>query len=884
MKELSASEIRTAFIDFFAERGHRQVRSHALIPPDDPTLYFVNAGMVQFKDIFVGARTVDYDRAVSAQKCLRASGKHNDLENVGRTPRHHTFFEMLGNFSFGAYFKTGAIDLGWEFLTAVLELPADKLHVTTHPEDSEAEAYWRDQIGIPPERLHHDPDNFWSMGDTGPCGPCSEIHFDLGVVMSDGEDVPFGHPRAESRYMEIWNLVFMQYDRSKDGTLTPLPKPSIDTGAGLERLALVCQSKLSNYDTDLFVPIIARVAEASGHAYGRSDVETDVAMRVIADHSRASAFLIADGIYPDNLGRGYVLRRIMRRAIRFGLLLGFEGPFLVDTTAHVVELMSDVYPELMEAADTIRRVVLEEEIRFGRTIRQGNKRLAEELGRLAEADGTTLDGRVAFELYDTYGFPKDLTELICSEAGVEVDSASFDEAMEEQRERARASSTKFLVSDTKAYGELVEQGVTTSFVGYETETAASGILALLAEGTRVPRAAAGQRIEIVCGTTPFYAEAGGQVGDVGELRVVGGDTVVQIEDTQKPYGDLIVHLGTVLQGSLSDGDNVELEVDHVARNSTRKNHSATHLLHYALRAVLGDHVRQRGSMVGPERLRFDFSHTAGMTREEITQVEELVNALILANDPVSTEELSMDDAMAAGAIAFFEEKYGDAVRMLRVGPQSTELCGGTHAGATGDIGLFKLVSESAISSGVRRVEGVTGMGALRWVQQQNAVLRSVAEQLNTSAEQVADRVGKLLVERKAMNTALDEARLRAQLANAASSLDDARTVGDYKVAVVRLDGVPGKELRPLGETLRDKLGSGVVLLLGQAEGKVSMIVAATKDIAKRVHAGKIVGELAPLVGGRGGGRPDLAQAGGTDASQLDRVVETFYAAATVKLQ
>ncbi|MGM0577041.1 MAG: alanine--tRNA ligase [Myxococcota bacterium] len=869
----NAHEIRQAFHDFFAERGHRVVRSYALIPPDDPTLYFVNAGMVQFKDVFVGARQVDYDRAVSCQKCLRVSGKHNDLENVGRTPRHHTFFEMLGNFSFGDYFKEGAIRYAWEFLVDVLGLPADRLHVSVYPEDDEAFALWRDTIGVPEERVHRDPENFWAMGDTGPCGPCSEIHIDLGPEMSDGRDLPYGHPDADNRYLELWNLVFMQYDQAPDGKRTALPKPSIDTGMGLERIAAVLRGKTSNYDTDLFIPIMERVAERAGVRYGDAD-EVDTALRVIADHSRATAFLIADGVYPDNDGRGYVLRRIMRRAIRFGRMLDIKEPFLVDTTAHVVEMMGDAYPELREGADTIHRIVLQEEKRFGRTISAGIKRLDEEVARLEEEGGRVLDGRVAFELYDTHGFPPDLTGLILEERGLSYDHAGFDEAMEEQRARARAAS-KFGTGDVSAYQYLVEEGLETQFVGYDTERDTSTVSALLVDGQRVPRAAAGQKVEVVTPRTPFYAEAGGQVGDVGTLSV-GDDVLVRVTDTQKPFGDLVVHYGELERGTLSEGDEVALAVDDSARDATRKNHSATHLLHHALREILGDHVRQRGSLVGPHRLRFDFSHTGAMEDEEIVRVDMLVNELILANEPVETEVLAFDEAMDKGAIAFFEEKYGDKVRVLHVGSQSVELCGGTHVQATGDIGLFKIVSEQAISSGVRRVEAVTGMDAVRWVEQRDALLRSAAGLLHTSPEQVVQRVDKLLEERKALHSELEDARTEAKVAKAASSVDEAKQVGDFRLAAVRLDDVAGKELRGIGESLRDRLGSGAVLLAGVDGEKVSLLVAATKDASEKLHAGKLVKELAELVGGRGGGRPDMAQAGGSDAGGIDQAVETFY--------
>lgn len=877
MKKMTGHEIRQAFLDFFADRDHRLVRSHALTPPNDPTLYFINAGMVQFKDIFVGARSVDYQRAVSCQKCLRVSGKHNDLENVGRTARHHTFFEMLGNFSFGDYFKRDAIRFAWDFLTEVIELPVDKLHVTVYPEDDEAYAIWKDEVGVDPARLHRDPENFWQMADVGPCGPCSEIHFDLGPERSGGVDHPFGHPEADARYLEIWNLVFMQFNRDEQGVDHPLPSPSIDTGSGLERVAQVLQGVETNYDTDLFMPLIEAMAERAGVTYrAEGGEETDVALRVIADHSRAAAFLIADGIYPDNEGRGYVLRRIMRRAIRFGRILGVEEPFLVHTTAKVIETMGEHYPELVQGKDTIHRIVLKEEKTFGRTIKAGLKRLND---ALASATDAVLDGRVAFELYDTHGFPPDLTALIAEDAGVRVDQAGFDAAMEEQKARGRAAS-KFGLSNTEAYQALVEAGITSAFVGYDELEASSAVEALLVGGERVPRVAAGQSLEIVVGTTPFYAESGGQVGDVGVMTTDGG-AVIRIENTLKPFGDLIVHFGVVEQGELSEGDAVSLSVDGARRTATRKNHSATHLMHHALREILGEHVRQRGSLVSPDRLRFDFSHTDGLSAEEITAIERRVNGMILSNEPVNTEVLPMDDALAAGAIAFFEEKYGDEVRMLRVGHESIELCGGTHVNATGDIGFFKIVSEGGISSGVRRVEALTGMGALDYVQRQEALLSAAAGSLRVPGERLPGRIEKLIEERKELAKELADAQLKVRLAEASDAISEAREVGGFKAFAVHLDGVGGRDMRAVAERLRDKLGApGAIMLVGTSEGKVSLVVAATKDAAKRLHAGQAVRALTPLVGGKGGGRPDFAQGGGDNAEGVTPALEKFYAMAT----
>jgi len=884
MMTWTAAKIRRTFVDYFIERGHRQVRSSALIPGNDPTLFFTNSGMVQFKDVFVGARPVDYARATTVQKCLRVSGKHNDLENVGRTARHHTFFEMLGNFSFGDYFKKDAILFAWELLTKVFELPVAKLHVSVHPDDEEALGFWRDLIGVDPSHIHKDPQNFWQAGDIGPCGPCSEIHIDLGPAMSNGVvDVAYGTPEGEHRYLELWNLVFMQYERAfgPNGEIvqSALPKPSIDTGAGLERLVAVLQGKLNNYDTDAFTPIIELVAARAGVTY-HANAETDVALRVIADHTRATAALVADGIYPDNEGRGYVLRRIMRRAIRFGRMLGLEDPFLVDTTAKCIEMLGDVYPELEAAKDTIQRIVLQEEKRFGRTIKAGLKLLGDEADKVRAAGSTWLSGDVAFTLYDTHGFPTDLTNLILAEQGLSYDHAGYETAMEAQRARARAAS-KFGNVDKAAYQALVEGGISaTRFVGYGQEEVVGKVLALLVEGVRVPHAAAGQRVEVVTDESAFYAESGGQVGDIGVLVGLEDATFRgTISDVQKPFGDIFVHIVTVDEGVLKEGDRVVLTVDHQARANTRKNHSATHLLHDALRKVLGQHVRQRGSMVAPHRLRFDFSHTGPLTDEETRQVELFVNAHVVDNEPVETEVLPYDAAIARGAIAFFDEKYGDDVRVLAVGSESVELCGGTHVARTGDIGLFKIVSEGPISAGVRRLEAVTGMDAVHYALRRDAQVRAIASELRVGPDDINDRIAKLLDEKRQIATDLQAARLEWRKAEAGASIRSARQIGAFKVAAIRLDGIPGKDVRALAESLRDQLGSGIVLVAGTDEGKVSLVVANTADARQKLPAGTLVGELAPLVGGKGGGKPDVAQAGGSDLTRLPDLIATFYAKA-----
>jgi alanyl-tRNA synthetase len=875
----TAAEIRKTFVDFFTERGHRHVRSSALIPGNDPTLFFTNSGMVQFKDVFVGERVTEYSRATTVQRCLRVSGKHNDLENVGRTARHHTFFEMLGNFSFGDYFKRDAIHWAWELLTAVYGLPADKLHVSVHPEDDEAYAMWRDEVKVPEARIHRDPQNFWSMGDTGPCGPCSEIHIDLGPSMSAGVvDVPYGDPRGEHRYLELWNLVFMQFDRSADGTLTPLPRPSIDTGAGLERLTAVLQGKFNNYDTDLFLPVIDLVAKRAGVTYLTAP-ETDVALRVIADHSRAAAQLIADGIYPDNEGRGYVLRRVMRRAIRFGRMLGLDAPFLIDTTAVVIDMLGDVHPELVEARETIHRIVLQEETRFGRTIRAGLRLLDEEVEKIASENKKQLPGDVAFVLYDTHGFPLDLTALILEEKGLTLDHAGFEAAMEEQRTRARAAS-KFGREDISAYQALVEGGFGgTRFTGYESTSEQSSIAALFADGARIPMAAPGQRVAIVTPLSPFYAESGGQVGDTGRIEALDGSFVVLVDDTLKPFGDVVAHHGIVERGTVREGAAVALHIDAAKRDDTRKNHSATHLMHDALRKVLGGHVRQRGSLVSPNRLRFDFSHTGPMTSEEIRRVEALVNAHVIANEPVTTEVMAYDAAIERGAIAFFDEKYGDDVRVLAVGSESVELCGGTHVSRTGDIGLFLIASEGPISSGVRRIEAVTGMEAVRYAMKRDAQVKEVAERLRVAPDLVGERLDRILDEKRALENELADTRIAWRKAEARAAVRAARSYGAHRFAAVRMDGVAGKDLRPLADALKSDLSSGALLLVSTADDKVSLLVWVSPELRDAFPAGRIVGELAALVGGKGGGKNDVAQAGGTEIGRIDEVERTFYARA-----
>ncbi|MBT9560400.1 MAG: alanine--tRNA ligase [Myxococcales bacterium] len=852
----TSERVRSTFLEFYAGRAHRRLSSLALIPPGDPTLLFTNAGMVQFKDVFTGKSQVDYDAATTSQKCLRVSGKHNDLENVGRTARHHTFFEMLGNFAFGAYFKRGAIESAWELISKIYQLPLDRMYVTVHPEDHEARAIWTEISGLPPERILNDPENFWSMGDTGPCGPCSEIHIDQGKALSGGVEVPFG--QGGDRYLEIWNLVFMQYDRSASGELTPLPRPCIDTGMGLERITAILQGKTSNYDSDLFQPLIQRAAKLAKIEYQESPSEQDVALRVIADHSRSAAFLIADGVYPENEGRGYVIRRVMRRAMRFGKKLGLEGPFLFEVCAEVVRTMGAAYPELVEKADVIQRVVRQEEERFGRTLATGLRRLEAAFEECASTK--VLPGEIAFELYDTHGFPLDLTEQACEERGYQVDVDGFHSSMAAQKAKGRAS-WKGKLDSASDWAALREQVGTTTFVGYETESATSKVVAVLEDGKAV-----------VTALSPFYAESGGQVGDIGTITKSGG-AIFEVTDTQRPIEGLVVHRGEHLAGTLAVGDEVLLEVQGAERALTRKNHSATHLLHHALRSTLGDHVKQRGSLVGPHRLRFDFSHFGPLTAAEIQTIERQVNSRIVKNVATDTAVLGKEEAVARGAIAFFGDKYGETVRVLTIGGDSVELCGGTHVRATGDIGLFKIVSDSALAAGVRRVEGVTGLDALEYVAGLQRTLHDLGSALDASASELVPRAHRLTAEVAELHRKIRafEARDRAKgIADAAPE-----QLGTIPALIVALDGVGGSDLRDMADKGRQRLGSGVVLLTSKVDDKAAILVAVTADLVGRVQAGTLVKELAPLIGGKGGGRPDLAQAGGNDPAALSSVAERF---------
>ena len=868
---MQSNEIRRQFLAFFSERGHEVVPSSGIVPANDPTLYFTNAGMVQFKDVFTGRETREVARATSSQKCLRVSGKHNDLENVGRTPRHHTLFEMLGNFSFGDYFKPDAIAWAWELLTKHFGLDVDRLWITVFEDDDEAEALWKAVPGVRPERIQRlgAKDNFWSMGDTGPCGPCSEIFYDHGPAYG-----PAGGPATESdRYVEIWNLVFMQFERSADGTMAPLPRPSIDTGAGLERVAAAMQGVYSNYDTDCFLPLLAVVSKLAGTPYGQTDSESDVAMRVIADHARATAFAIADGVMPGNSERDYVLRRIMRRAIRFGVKIGLNEPFLHEVTDAVVDHLGEAYPDLITRRDFIREVVRSEEDRFARTLGRGLELLEEAIQ--SAGDSGTLEGETVFRLYDTFGFPVDLTELIAEERGLGVDHAGYEVAMQAQRDAGRANwkgSGEERVADV--FHALSAEHGPTPFTGYDLDEGQATILAIVCDGVPVQQLQAGQSGAVIVDQTPFYAESGGQVGDTGAMR--SATATATVSDTRKLAGDLFIHDTAVSAGTLQVGGAIELMVDGRRRDLTRLNHTATHLLHAALRDVLGDHVTQKGSMVSPERLRFDFAHHKAMTDEEVAAVEDRVATWILNNVSVRATERTLDEARAAGAMALFGEKYGDVVRTIEVPGFSLELCGGTHVARTGDIGLIRVLSESGVAAGVRRIEAVTGPGALTWLRTRDRALRAAALTLRTQPEQVVDGIERVLEDRRRLEKELDAAKRELARAAAGDVLDQVQEIDGMKVLSAEITA-DAKSLREEADRLRDKLGSCVVVLGSRDAESVKLVVTVSKDLAgKRVHAGNLIRTVAGMVGGGGGGRPDMAQAGGRNPDALPGALEQVY--------
>ncbi|HBY7783139.1 TPA: alanine--tRNA ligase [Klebsiella aerogenes] len=872
----STAEIRQAFLDFFHSKGHQVVASSSLVPHNDPTLLFTNAGMNQFKDVFLGLDKRNYSRATTAQRCVRAGGKHNDLENVGYTARHHTFFEMLGNFSFGDYFKQDAIKYAWELLTGEnwFALPKEKLWVTVYETDDEAFDIWANEVGVPRERIIRigdnkgapfASDNFWQMGDTGPCGPCTEIFFDHGDHIWGG---PPGSPEEDGdRYIEIWNIVFMQFNRQADGTMEPLPKPSVDTGMGLERIAAVLQHVNSNYDIDLFRNLIASVAKVTG----ATDL-TNKSLRVIADHIRSCAFLIADGVIPSNENRGYVLRRIIRRAIRHGNMLGAKDTFFWKLVAPLIDVMGAAGEELKQQQALVEQVLKTEEEQFARTLERGLALLDEELSKLK---GDTLDGETAFRLYDTYGFPVDLTADVCRERNIKVDEAGFEAAMEEQRRRARESS-----GFGADYNAMIRVDGASEFKGYDHLELNGKVTALFIDGKAVDSVSAGQDAVVVLDQTPFYAESGGQVGDKGELKGAGFSFAVS--DTQK-YGQAIGHIGKVASGSLKVGDAVQADVDQARRQRIRLNHSATHLMHAALRQVLGTHVAQKGSLVNDKALRFDFSHFEAMKPEEIRAVEDLVNAQIRRNLAIETNIMDIDAARESGAMALFGEKYDDRVRVLRMGDFSTELCGGTHAARTGDIGLFRITSESGTAAGVRRIEAVTGEGAIASLHAQSDQLSDIAQLLKGDSHSIGDIVRAALERTRQLEKELQQLKEQAAAQESANLSSKAEEINGVKLLVSELAGVEPKMLRTMVDDLKNQLGSTVVVLATVADGKVSLIAGVSKDVTDRVKAGELVGMVAQQVGGKGGGRPDMAQAGGTDASALPAALASVKGWVSAKL-
>ncbi len=898
MSSHPAAEVRSAFLEFFRSKGHQVCPSAPLVPENDPTLMFTNAGMVPFKDVFTGKDTRAFKRATSSQKCIRISGKHNDLENVGVTARHHTFFEMLGNFSFGDYFKEAAIVFAWELLTKTFALPEDRLVVTVFggegelPPDDEARAIWKKVTGFPDEKIigMGMKDNFWQMGETGPCGPCTEIHW------FHGNDVDLGsfneEPGVDGRgWMEIWNLVFMQFERSLvDGSpmLEPLPKPCVDTGAGLERVSSVLQGVSSNYETDLLRALVDKAAEIAKKPYGASQADDDTSMRVIADHARTTAFLLAEGVFPDRAGREYVLRRVMRRAIRHGHRLGIARPFLHEVTAEVVNLMGGHYPELVQRKDLIVTMVEQEEVRFRQTIDRGLKILDEEVATMRGAGHTTISGETAFKLYDTFGFPLDLTEVIAKERELTVDIAGYDRALDAQRSRSEGSKLNDEAAVEGVWRKalaLVEtsEPAGVRFIGYEHEEGPGKVLAIVRGSSLVDVAEAGCELSVIVDATPFYGEAGGQVGDRGAITADG--LRFDVTDVKKPLTGLTVHHGKLETGSLRVGDIVMLEVNHPLRTATRRNHSATHLLHWALRTVLGEQSTQKGSMVGPDRLRFDFSHGKAVTPDEIARIEDLVNAKVLTDAPVHTQVLPIAEARSTGAMAIFEEKYGDTVRVLTMSSDSVELCGGTHARALGEIGLFKVISESGIAAGVRRIEAATGLNALEYVRQLEGTLRGAARVVRSGTGDLTEKIEKILERERQLEKELADTKRKLAMGGGGSGgggIDDllrgARDVPGGRALAVKVDVSDPAMLREMAEKLRDKLGESVVLV-GSINGpKASLVLTVSKSLTSRYRAGDLVKAIAQTIGGSGGGRPDMAQAGGPNVEKLDEALASLYSA------
>src|SRR5512136_343217 len=870
---MTSDEIRRAFLKYFEERGHRVVRSSSLVPKNDPTLLFTNAGMVQFKGVFLGEETRDYKRATTSQKCVRAGGKHNDLEIVGKTARHHTFFEMLGNFSFGDYFKKEAIQMGWDLLMRHLGLPAEKMWITIYLDDDEAFHLWR-AVGVPGDRIVRlgEKDNFWAMGEIGPCGPCSEI------VIDQGEGVGCGLPDCRvgcdcDRFLELWNLVFMQFNRDSGGRLHPLAKPSIDTGMGLERISAILQGVKSNYETDLFNPIFKEIERISRIPSGE-DARSDISLRVIADHSRAATFLISDGILPSNEGRGYVLRRIMRRAMRHGKLLGIDGPFLYRTSSKVVDLMKGAYPELRETEAFVSKVIQNEEERFSETLDSGLKILREELEELRKQDKAMLSGEVAFRLYDTYGFPLDLTAEILQERGMRFDEEGFRAQMEEQKHKSKQAWQGMGEGKIKeVYRRLANEGIKTTFLGYEEIQFESKILKLIKSDEFVPFATEGDEIEVVAEKTPFYGEAGGQVGDRGVI--FHEEFSLEVENTIKPLESLIFHQAKVKRGRVKEGMSAVFQVDLERRKAIALNHTATHVLQAVLREVLGDHVHQAGSLVAPDRLRFDFTHFAPMETEELERVEALVNQKIRENLKLETKIMDVEEALQTGAMALFGEKYGEKVRVVMVSDFSSELCGGTHSERTGDIGLLKIASESGVAAGVRRIEALTGEGAYRFVKEEERELWEIASSLKSVPGELSSKIERLLERQKELERELSSFHDKASHQELSNLLPFVREIRGVKVLSAKVDGKDIKRMREFVDQLKGKIGSGIILLGGQSQNKVSLIMGVTSDLTHRFNANELIKKIALRIGGTGGGRADFAQAGGTDPQKLDEALQAL---------
>ena len=869
---MTGQELRNKFIQYFKDRQHAVISSYPLVPKNDPTLLFTNAGMVQFKDIFLGDEKREYNRAVTVQKCVRAGGKHNDLEMVGRTARHHTFFEMLGNFSFGDYFKKEAIQYGWEFLTEVIGLPRDRLYISVFQEDDEAFNIWANDMKMPRERIFRkdEKDNFWAMGPTGPCGPCSEIFIDQGKAIGCGK-ITCTIGCDCDRYLEIWNLVFMQYDRDASGKLTPLPKPSIDTGMGLERLAAVVQGRTTNYDTDLMMSIIKESAKITGREYGKNH-EVNVSLRVLTDHARAATFLIGDGVIPSNEGRGYVLRKIIRRALRHGKLLGQKNPFFHKITSKVIEDFKTAYPDLTGNANFIHRVVLNEEESFGNTLHFGTQRLEEILQKVHKENLSSIPGGEIFKLYDTYGFPTDLVEETAKDAGLGMDMVGYEKAMQEQKSKAMASWKGSGEKEVAPfYKDFVQNSSPTEFNGYLSTEGEAKVLAILKDGSKLESAKKGDTVELLVDQTPFYGESGGQVGDSGNAS--NANVQMEVLDAIKPLPGIIVHKVKITNGVLTTGDSVTMRVDKIIREDTALNHSATHLLHSALKEVLGEHIKQAGSLVAPDRLRFDYTHFSPLTEKERGKIESLVNEKVRKNIPVSTKEMKIEDALKEGAMALFGEKYSDQVRVVTVSGFSMELCGGTHVSATGDIGLFRILSEGGIASGVRRIEAVTGKTAFEKARSEHETLAAIRSLLKAPSDEEFSKIKKLIDKNRELEKEISILKEKIISGNESSSNDNIQKFGDISLLIKNLDGTDAKTLRTYIDNAKNKLKSGIVVVGSVAHGKVALAAGVTKDLTHKFHAGNIIKQIATIVGGSGGGRPDMAQAGGTNINKLDEALK-----------